>query len=80
MTPETYLLLFIGVIALIIWFFEVSERYIQAFRLRAIAISVLVAAAITPTPDILTCLLHAAMLMGGYLVFQVLVRRLVKRV
>ena len=79
MTPETYLVLLLGIIAFVIWFLEVPERYIRLLHLRAVAVTILVAAAITPTPDILSCLLNAGMYLGGYFLFVILKKRLVAR-
>ena len=70
------MIMILSVASLMIWWLRMPEHMIRSLRLRPLAIAVLVAAALSSTPDILTCLVLAGFLLVVYLVAELLLKRI----
>ena len=80
MTQETVLIMILAAASLMIWWLRMPERMIRSLRLRPLAIAVLLAAALSSTPDILTCIVLTGFLFAVYLIAELVLKRIRKSV
>lgn len=76
MTQETVLIMILAAASLMIWWLRMPERILRNLRLKPLAIAVLLAAALSSTPDILTCLLLTGFLFAAYLIAELVLKRI----